>query len=63
MHPRDFNYSLALVSRTFRINLEAHFHKYIAVPEKRLLFFCRTILARPDLARRVQRPLHRRSAP
>jgi hypothetical protein len=54
IYPRDFNYSLALVSRSFRINVGAHFHKYIAVPWKRLLFFCRTMLARPDVARRVQ---------
>ncbi|KAF8265565.1 hypothetical protein EI94DRAFT_1804220 [Lactarius quietus] len=55
IHPRDFDYSLALVSRSFRVDVEAHFYKYVAVPEKRLLFFCRTMLARPDLARRVQR--------
>lgn len=55
IHPRDFNYSLALVSHSFRVDVEAHFYKYVAVPEKRLLFFCRTILSRPDLARRVQR--------
>jgi hypothetical protein len=55
IHPRDFDYTLALVSRSFRIDVEAHFYKYIAVPEKRLLFFCRTMLARPDIARRVQR--------
>jgi hypothetical protein len=35
--------------------VEAHFYRYIAVPEKRLLHFCRTMIARPDLARRVQR--------
>ena len=50
-----FDYSLALVSRSFRVDVEAQFYKYVAVPEKRLLFFCRTMLARPDLARRVQR--------
>ena len=55
IHPRDFNYSLALVSRSFRVDVEAHFYKYVAVPEKRLLFFCRTMLARPDLAQRVHR--------
>ena len=55
IHPHDFDYSLALVSRSFRLAVEAHFYKYIAIPEKRLLLFCRTILARPDLARRVQR--------
>jgi hypothetical protein len=55
IRPRDFDYSLALVSRSFRVAVEAHFYKYIAVPEKRLLFFCRTMLARPDLARYVQR--------
>ncbi|KAI9436595.1 hypothetical protein H4582DRAFT_2078211 [Lactarius indigo] len=55
IHPRDFDYSLALISRSFRVNIEAQFYKYVAVPEKRLLFFCRTMLARPDLARRVQR--------
>ena len=55
IHPRDFNYSLALVSRSFRVDVEAHFYKYVAIPEKRLLFFCRTMLARPDLALRVQR--------
>jgi hypothetical protein len=55
IHPRDFNYSLALVSHSFRVDVEAHFYKYVAVPEKHLLFFCRTILARPDIARRVQR--------
>ena len=55
IHPRDFDYTFALVSRSFRIDVEAHFYKYIAIPEKRLLFFCRTMLARPDLARRVQR--------
>jgi hypothetical protein len=55
IHPHDFDYSLALVSRSFRVAVEAHFYKYIAVPEKRLLFFCRTMLARPDLARCVQR--------
>lgn len=55
IHPLDFNYSLALVSRSFRVDIEAQFYKYVAVPEKRLLFFCRTMLARPDLARRVQR--------
>jgi hypothetical protein len=55
IHPHDFDYSLALVSRSFRVVVEAHFYKYIAVPEKRLLFFCRTMLARPDLARCVQR--------
>ena len=55
IHPFDFDYSLCLVSRTFRYNVECHFYKYVAVPERRLLFFCRTMLARPDLARRVQR--------
>ena len=55
IHPHDFDYSLALVSRSFRLAVESHFYKYIAIPEKRLLFFCRTMLARPDLARRVQR--------
>ena len=55
IHPHDFDYSLTLVSRSFRLAVESHFYKYIAIPEKRLLFFCRTMLARPDLARRVQR--------
>jgi hypothetical protein len=55
IHPRDFNYSLALVSHSFRFDIEAQFYKYVAIPEKRLLFFCRTMLARPDLARRVHR--------
>jgi hypothetical protein len=55
IHPRDFDYSLALVSHSFRVDIEAQFYKYVAVPEKRLLFFCRTMRARPDLARRVQR--------
>ena len=53
--PSHFNYSLCLVSRAFRADVEYQFYKYIAVPEKRLLFFCRTMFARPDLARRVQR--------
>jgi hypothetical protein len=35
--------------------VEAQFYKYVAVPEKCLLHFCRTMIARPDLARRVQR--------
>jgi hypothetical protein len=35
--------------------VEAQFYRYVAVPEKRLLYFCRTMIARPDLARRVQR--------
>ncbi|KAI9436416.1 hypothetical protein BJY52DRAFT_1328970 [Lactarius psammicola] len=55
VHPRDFNYSLALVSRSFRVDVEAQLYKYVAVSEKRLLFFCRTMLARPDLAKRVRR--------
>jgi len=54
-HPSDFDYRLCLVSRSFRIDVEAQFYKYVAVPEKRLLYFCRTMIARPDLARRVQR--------
>lgn len=53
--PSHFNYSLCLVSRAFRADVEYQFYKYVAVPEKRLLFFCRTMFARPDLARRVQR--------
>ena len=68
IHPSDFDYGLALVSRTFRANVEYQFYKYVAVPEKRLLFFCRTMLARPDLARRVQRlaftgAVHRKPKP
>ncbi|KAH9961841.1 hypothetical protein BJV74DRAFT_871655 [Russula compacta] len=55
IHPSDFDYRLSLVSRSFRVDVEAQFYKYVAVPEKRLLYFCRTMLARPDLARRVQR--------
>ena len=55
IHPSDFDYSLCLVSRTFRANAEIQFYKYVSVPEKRLLYFCRTMFARPDLARRVQR--------
>jgi hypothetical protein len=55
IHPSDFDYQLALVSRSFRVDVEAQFYKYVAVPERRLLYFCRTMIARPDLARRVQR--------
>ena len=55
VQPSDFNYDLCLVSRTFRADVEHQFYKYVSVPEKRLLFFCRTMFARPDLARRVQR--------
>jgi hypothetical protein len=55
IHPSDFNYNLCLVSRTFRAEAECQFYKYVSVPEKRLLLFCRTMLARHDLARRVQR--------
>jgi len=55
IHPTDFDYKLCLVSHTFRANVETHFYKYVSVPEKRLLYFCRTMFARPDLARRVQR--------
>lgn len=55
IHPSDFDYNLCLVSRTFRADAECHFYKYVSVPEKRLLYFCRTMFARPDLARRVQR--------
>lgn len=55
IHPSDFDYTLCLVSRTFRANVEYQFYKYISVPEKRLLHFCSTMFARPDLARRVQR--------
>jgi hypothetical protein len=55
IRPSDFNYRLCLVSHSFRADVEAHFYRYIAVPEKRLLHFCRTMIARPDLARRVQR--------
>jgi hypothetical protein len=55
IHPSDFDYNLCLVSRTFRANAENQFYKYVSVPEKRLLYFCRTMFARPDLARRVQR--------
>ncbi len=53
--PSDFDYRLSLVSHGFRVDVEAQFYKYVAVPEKRLLYFCRTMIARPDLARRVQR--------
>jgi len=55
IRPSHFDYRLCLVSRAFRVDVEAQFYKYVSVPEKRLLYFCRTILARPDLARRVQR--------
>ncbi|KAI0287504.1 hypothetical protein B0F90DRAFT_1223205 [Multifurca ochricompacta] len=55
IHPSDFNYNLSLVSRSFKVDVEAHFYKYVAIPEKKLLFFCRTMIARPDLARRVHR--------
>ena len=55
IHPFDFDYTFCLVSRTFRYNVECQFYKYVAVPEKRLLFFCRTMFARPDLARCVRR--------
>ena len=55
IHPSDFDYNLCLVSRTFGANAEIHLYKYVSVPEKRLLYFCRTMFARPDLARRVQR--------
>jgi len=55
IHPSDFDYNFCLVSRTFGANAENHFYKYVSVPEKRLLYFCRTMFARPDLARRVQR--------
>ena len=55
IHPSNFDYKLCLVSRTFRANVEYQFYKYVSVPEKRLLYFCRTMFARPDLARRVQR--------
>ncbi|KAI9510155.1 hypothetical protein F5148DRAFT_1182054 [Russula earlei] len=54
-HPSDFDYTLCLVSRSFRVDVEAQFYKYVAVPERQLLYFCRTMIARPDLARRVQR--------
>jgi hypothetical protein len=55
IHPSDFDYNLCLVSRTFGANAEIHLYKHVSVPEKRLLYFCRTMFARPDLARRVQR--------
>jgi hypothetical protein len=55
VHPSDFDYNLSLVSRTFRADVEYQFYKYVSVPEKRLLLFCHTMFARPDLARRVQR--------
>jgi hypothetical protein len=55
IHPSDFDHTFCLVSHMFRANVEFQFYKYVAVPEKRLLFFCRTMFARPDLARRVQR--------
>jgi hypothetical protein len=55
IHPSDFDYNLCLVSRTFRAEAEYQFYKYVSVPEKRLLQFCSTMFARPDLARRVQR--------
>jgi hypothetical protein len=55
IHPSHFDYRLCLVSRAFRVDVEAQFYKYVSVPEKRLLYFCQTMLARPDLARRVQR--------
>jgi hypothetical protein len=55
IHPSHFDYNLCLVSRTFRADAESQFYKYVSVPEKRLLYFCRTMFARPDLARRVQR--------
>ena len=54
IHPSEFDYRLCLVSHAFRVDVEAQFYKYVAVPERRLLFFCRTMIARPDLARRVQ---------
>ncbi|KAH9970292.1 Gpi16 subunit, GPI transamidase component-domain-containing protein [Lactifluus volemus] len=40
---------------TFQALAASFTFRYIAVPEKRLLHFCRTMIARPDLARRVQR--------
>ena len=43
------------MSHSFRVGVEAHFYKYVAIPEKRLLYFCRTMIARPDLAGRVHR--------
>lgn len=55
IHPSNFDYALCLVSRTFRAEAERHLYKHVSVPEKRLLLFCRTMRARPDLARRVQR--------
>lgn len=55
IHPSEFDYRLCLVSHAFRVDVEAHFYRYVVVPERRLLFFCRTMIARPDLARRVQR--------
>ena len=55
IHPSDFDYNFCLVSHAFRADVEFQFYKYVSVPEKRLLYFCRTMFARPDLARRVQR--------
>ncbi len=55
IHPSNFDYNLCLVSHTFRANVEYQFYRYVSVPEKRLLYFCRTMFARPDLARRVLR--------
>jgi len=55
IHPSNYDYSLCLVSHMFRANVEYQFYKCVAVPDRRLLFFCRTMFARPDLARRVQR--------
>jgi len=54
IHPSEFDYGLCLVSHAFKVDVEAQFYKYVAVPEGRLLLFCRTMVGRPDLARRVQ---------
>ncbi|KAI0262391.1 hypothetical protein BC834DRAFT_891045 [Gloeopeniophorella convolvens] len=68
IHPNDFDYNLCLISRAFRIDVEAQFYKYVAVPERGLLFFCETMSIRPDLALRVHRlaftgSLHREPEP
>ncbi|KAI0054901.1 hypothetical protein BV25DRAFT_1922272 [Artomyces pyxidatus] len=41
------------VSRWWRYEIESLFYESVDVPEMGLLYFCRTIIDRPDLARRV----------
>jgi len=47
-------HNLLYVSRAWRWEAERYLYTYVVVPDGKILFFCRTVLSRPDLAKRVR---------